>query len=61
MFLSKPYGQPVDYVFIKQMPLGECAYCDRERESNNEFFPPHTARWYCESGRYHHCTCDTCF
>lgn len=52
---------PVDYKFIQQMPPGECAYCDREREAGNSFFPPHTARWRCQSGRYNHCTCDGCF
>jgi len=57
----KPYGQPIDYIFIKQMPLGECKYCDIMRLDQIEFHPSHTAKWYCESGKYNHCTCDTCF
>lgn len=52
---------PDDYIFIKQMPLGLCTYCDREREMGNDFFPNHTASYWCQSGRYDHCTCDRCF
>ena len=44
-----------------QLELGECVSCDREREDNNKFFPPHDASPNCESGGRCHCTCDTCF
>ncbi len=53
--------KPQDYIFVHQMPEGQCSYCDRERETGNDFFPNHTASWWCESGRYNHCTCDKCF
>ena len=52
---------PEDYVFMQFAPEGECSYCDNERAKGNTFFPPHTARWRCRSGRYNHCTCDGCF
>lgn len=42
-------------------PLGECKYCDGERQRQNAFFPPHDASHRCESGKREHCTCDTCF
>ena len=42
-------------------PIGECAYCDRERALNNSFHPPHNASRTCRSGRHNHCSCDTCF
>lgn len=44
-----------------QAEPGECAYCDREREAGNSFFPPHDASQHCESGKHAHCSCDTCF
>lgn len=45
----------------RMAPEGECAYCDREREAGNSFFPSHTASTRCRSGSHNHCTCDTCF
>lgn len=45
----------------RQLPEGECAYCDRERTAGNNFFPSHDASDRCESGKHPHCTCDTCF
>jgi hypothetical protein len=47
--------------YIKQMPKGECTYCDLQYDKPNGFFPPHTASPRCQSGGYNHCTCDTCF
>jgi hypothetical protein len=44
-----------------QLKPGQCAYCDREREAGNTFFPWHDASAFCESGKHEHCTCDTCF
>jgi len=44
-----------------QLPKGECAYCDRERESGNTFHPSHDASDQCRSGKRIHCSCDTCF
>lgn len=38
-----------------------CAYCDREKERGNTFFPPHHALPSCQSGGHNHCTCDGCF
>lgn len=46
---------------FNKAPLGECAYCDRERALNNSFHPPHNASRTCCSGRRNHCSCDTCF
>lgn len=40
---------------------GECTYCDAERLRHNSFHPPHDASPRCESGKYNHCSCDTCF
>lgn len=40
------------------LPVGECAYCDANRD---EMMPPHDASSRCESGKHPHCTCDTCF
>ena len=45
----------------RQLEPGECVSCDREREDNNKFFPPHDASPNCESGSRCHCTSDTCF
>jgi hypothetical protein len=42
-------------------PVGECEYCDRQREANEEFHPHHNASKRCQSGGRNHCTCDTCF
>jgi len=47
--------------YIKQMPKGECTYCDLQYDKPTGFFPPHTASPRCQSGGYNHCTCDTCF
>lgn len=49
------------YVFMQFAPEGECTYCDSERTKGNKWFPPHTARPNCQSGKYNHCTCDTCY
>lgn len=38
-----------------------CQTCERELAAGNTFFPPHVASDRCESGKYNHCTCDTCF
>ena len=44
-------------------PIGECAYCDRVRETEDRTFPSHKAYSFCRSysGGRSHCTCDTCF
>ena len=47
--------------YIKQMPKGECTYCDLEYDKPTGLFPPHTASPRCQSGHHNHCTCDTCF
>jgi hypothetical protein len=47
--------------YIKQMPKGECTYCDLEYDKPTGFFPPHTASPRCQSGQHSHCTCDTSF
>lgn len=47
--------------YIKQMPKGECTYCDLEYDKPTGFFPPHTASPRCQSGHHSHCTCDICF
>lgn len=44
-----------------QLPKGECAYCDSEREQGNTFHPSHDASERCESGKRNHCSCDRCF
>lgn len=44
-----------------KLELGQCVYCDREREQNNNFHPYHDASDHCKSGKHPHCTCDTCF
>lgn len=49
------------YVFMQFALEGECTYCDDQKAKGNNFFPPHTARQSCQSGRHNHCTCDTCF
>lgn len=47
--------------YIKQMPKGECTYCDLEYDNPTWLFPPHTASPRCQSGHHSHCTCDICF
>ncbi len=42
-------------------PRGECAYCDRARDTGDTMCPPHTASSRCNSGKHDHCTCDTCY
>lgn len=44
-------------------PVGECEYCDKERERESLMFPAHKAFSFCRStpGGKNHCTCDTCF
>lgn len=44
-------------------PLGECEYCDNQRENGSTFFPSHKAYSFCRSypGGRNHCTCDSCF
>lgn len=44
-----------------KLGLGECLYCDIERDLANDHHPPHDASPRCESGRHPHCTCDVCF
>lgn len=48
-----------EYVYM--MPEGECAYCDRARETGDKSMPSHTASPRCQSGSRIHCTCDTCY
>lgn len=43
-----------------------CKFCVEHvypalRENREPFCPPHKASDRCESGKYAHCTCDTCF
>jgi hypothetical protein len=38
---------------------GMCKFCDEHRD--DRMMPPHDASPRCESGKRHHCTCDTCF
>lgn len=38
---------------------GECKYCDDSR--TDQMMPYHDASRNCESGKHHHCTCDTCY
>lgn len=38
-----------------------CTTCDYIRDKKDGFGPSHDASDRCESGRYDHCTCDTCF
>lgn len=59
MRVSDTTGKPP--LYIKQMPKGECTYCDLEYDKPTGFFPPHTASPNCRSGNHNHCTCDTCF
>jgi hypothetical protein len=61
MFREAASSQPEDYIFMQFAPIGECSYCDEQRQQNSKHFPPHTARWQCGSGRYNHCTCDRCW
>lgn len=42
-------------------PEGECKTCDREREADSTFHPPHDASPNCECGGHNHCSCGTCF
>lgn len=44
-----------------KLPLGECPYCDREREAGTDFHPSHDASDACQSGKHAHCSCDACF
>ena len=37
----------------------DCAYCVAHRDDS--MMPPHQASSACESGKYDHCTCDTCY
>jgi len=39
---------------------GSCPTCV-EIKANGGFGPRHNASTRCESGKYPHCTCDTCF
>jgi hypothetical protein len=56
--VKKPEG---NWEFMKMAPEGECSFCDEMREKDCDFFPNHTAMYFCESGRRDHCTCDRCF
>lgn len=40
---------------------GECGTCDRARDNEDNFLPPHDASPRCESGHRVHCSCDVCF
>lgn len=42
-------------------PVGECPTCDRARATGDKATPSHTAKDRCRSGKYPHCTCDTCY
>lgn len=55
------YDLSEEQPYIKQMPKGECSYCDLEYDKPTWVFPPHTASPNCRSGNHNHCTCDTCF
>jgi hypothetical protein len=58
----KAVRKPEDnWEFMKIAPEGACSYCDEMRKEGKDFFPNHTAMYFCESGRYDHCTCDRCF
>jgi hypothetical protein len=60
--LRKAVNSPEpDWVFNKYAPEGECVYCDQMREEKKDSFPNHTAMYFCQSGRYDHCSCDRCF
>lgn len=62
LLFKKSVNKPEsDWQFLKMAPVGECSFCDEQREQGNDFFPNHTAMYFCESGRYDHCTCDRCF
>jgi hypothetical protein len=46
------------------LPPGECATCDRYRESGEDMFPRHAIKDRCNNpvdARYPHCTCDACW
>lgn len=44
----------------RQSRLAGCGTCDEDPE-NKQMMPPHDASSRCESGKYTHCSCDTCF
>lgn len=44
-----------------QVDDGACPYCDREKAAGNTFHPSHDASENCQSGKYSHCSCGTCF
>lgn len=38
-----------------------CATCERIKTQHGGFGPDHDASERCESGKFSHCSCDTCF
>lgn len=50
-------GQPKRRIYFDE----KCSFCVEQENKGNTFFPPHQASENCESGKYDHCTCDTCF
>jgi len=38
-----------------------CKYCEECKEKGDTAMPPHYAKDRCKSGKYNHCTCDTCY
>ena len=50
-----------EQLYIKQMPKGECDYCDVAYAKPTWLFPPHTASPECQSGHPTHCSCSICF
>lgn len=45
---------------VKRSRVPGCPTCDTDPE-NKKMMPPHDASERCESGKYPHCSCDTCF
>jgi hypothetical protein len=45
----------------RRYSLPGCKTCDRAEAEGDRMKPPHDASSNCESGKYDHCTCDTCY
>lgn len=56
-FVSSNYASFKDTDMVK-VSHPNCAYCVAH---SGGMMPSHYAMSNCKSGKYHHCTCDTCF
>jgi len=54
------HGHKLELCYIVHDDAERCPTCI-DIKANGGFGPPHKASDRCESGKYAHCSCDTCF